>query len=183
MLTTPTLNPPPTPTAPTPPRVQDESPPGHLVTEPAAQATGAQFPLFLLTYRTPQLPSHSQPLSLSCAVMWEGSCPLKCFKIKSRGHLILPTVEQGAAKHRVQAWPPELSPCHLASVPPTPHPHTEGPLPTNYSPMLENESFPGSTVIKHLPVKAGGSRSNTGLMPGSGRSPGIGNGNQIQYSA
>ena len=47
--------------------------------------------------------------------------------------------------------------------------------------MLENEGFPGGTVVKHLPAKAGGSR-DMGLMPGSGRSPGIGNGNPTQYS-
>lgn len=57
MLTTPTLNPTPTPTPPTPPRAQNESAPGQLVTEPAAQATGAQFPLFLLMHWIPQLPA------------------------------------------------------------------------------------------------------------------------------
>ena len=36
-------------------------------------------------------------------------------------------------------------------------------------------------VVKNLPSKAGDSR-DTVLIPGSGRSPGIGNGNPLQYS-
>ena len=35
--------------------------------------------------------------------------------------------------------------------------------------------------VKHLPANAGDSR-NEGLIPGSGRSPGAGNGNPPQYS-
>ena len=38
--------------------------------------------------------------------------------------------------------------------------------------------FPGSSVVKNLPADAG----YTGLIPGSGRSPGEGNGNPLQYS-
>ena len=38
--------------------------------------------------------------------------------------------------------------------------------------------FPGSTVVKNFPANAG----DVGLIPGSGRSPGIGNGNPLQYS-
>ena len=38
--------------------------------------------------------------------------------------------------------------------------------------------FPGSSEIKNLPGNAG----NAGLAPGSGRSPGEGNGNPLQYS-
>ena len=38
--------------------------------------------------------------------------------------------------------------------------------------------FPGGTVEKNLPANAEG----TGLFPGSGRSPGEGNGNPLQYS-
>ena len=41
--------------------------------------------------------------------------------------------------------------------------------------------FPGGTVVKNLPVKAGGLR-DTGSIPGSGRFPGGGNGNPLQYS-
>ena len=37
-------------------------------------------------------------------------------------------------------------------------------------------------VVENLPANAGGARSNTSLIPGSGRSPGEGNGNLLQYS-
>ena len=38
--------------------------------------------------------------------------------------------------------------------------------------------FLGDSVVKNLPVNAG----DKGLIPGSGRSPGEGNGNLLQYS-
>ena len=38
--------------------------------------------------------------------------------------------------------------------------------------------FPGSSVVKSPPANGGG----TGSIPGSGRSPGEGNGNPLQYS-
>ena len=38
--------------------------------------------------------------------------------------------------------------------------------------------FPGGSVVKSLPANAG----YLGLIPGSGRSPGGGNGNPLQYS-
>ena len=41
--------------------------------------------------------------------------------------------------------------------------------------------FPVGTVVKNLPDSAGEAR-NEGLIPGSGRSPGVGNGNPLQYS-
>ena len=41
--------------------------------------------------------------------------------------------------------------------------------------------FPSGTVVKNLPANAGDSR-DTGLIPGSGRSPGGGHGNPLQYS-
>ena len=41
-----------------------------------------------------------------------------------------------------------------------------------------NEGFPFCSVVKNLPANAG----STGLIPGSGRSPGEGNGNPLQYS-
>ena len=50
--------------------------------------------------------------------------------------------------------------------------------------MFYNESiivkggFPGGSVVKDPPANAGA----TGLIPGSGRSPGEGNGNLLQYS-
>ena len=40
-----------------------------------------------------------------------------------------------------------------------------------------SRGFPGGSVGKNLPVKAG----DTGLIPGSGRSPGEGNGDPLQY--
>ena len=38
--------------------------------------------------------------------------------------------------------------------------------------------FPGGTVVKNPPANAG----DSGSIPGSGRSPGGGNGNPFQYS-
>ena len=38
--------------------------------------------------------------------------------------------------------------------------------------------FPGGSGVKNLPVSAG----DAGLIPGSGRSPGEGNSNPLQYS-
>ena len=38
--------------------------------------------------------------------------------------------------------------------------------------------FPGGSVVKNLPVNAG----NVGSISGSGKSPGEGNGNPLQYS-
>ena len=40
------------------------------------------------------------------------------------------------------------------------------------------KGFPGGTVVKNPPANAG----DMGLIPRSGRSPGEGNGNPIQYS-
>ena len=40
------------------------------------------------------------------------------------------------------------------------------------------QGFPGGSVIKNLPANAG----EMNLIPGSGRSPGEGNGNPFQYS-
>ena len=39
----------------------------------------------------------------------------------------------------------------------------------------------GGAVVKNLPANAGDTR-DTGSIPGSGRSPGEGNGNPLQYS-
>ena len=41
---------------------------------------------------------------------------------------------------------------------------------------------PGGSVVKNLPTRAGDAR-HVGLIPGSGRSPGEGNGNPLQYSS
>ena len=39
----------------------------------------------------------------------------------------------------------------------------------------------GGAVVKNLPASVGGAR-DMGSIPGSGRSPGVGNGNLLQYS-
>ena len=41
--------------------------------------------------------------------------------------------------------------------------------------------FLGDLVLKNLPANAGDTR-DVGSIPGSGRSPGVGNGNPLQYS-
>ena len=41
--------------------------------------------------------------------------------------------------------------------------------------------FPGGTVVKNTPANAGDTR-DAGLIPGSGRSPGVGNGNPLHLS-
>ena len=41
--------------------------------------------------------------------------------------------------------------------------------------------FSGGSVVKNLPANAGDA-GDVGLIPGSGRSPGGGNGNPLQYS-
>ena len=41
--------------------------------------------------------------------------------------------------------------------------------------------FPGVAVVKNSPDNAGDAR-DTGSIPGLGRSPGVGNGNLLQYS-
>ena len=42
-------------------------------------------------------------------------------------------------------------------------------------------AIPGSAVIKNLPANAGDTR-DIGVIPGLGRSLGVGNGNPLQYS-
>ena len=46
-----------------------------------------------------------------------------------------------------------------------------------YKGMAPRMHFPGGSVVKHPPVNA----RDLGLIPGSGRSPGGGNGNPFQY--
>ena len=41
--------------------------------------------------------------------------------------------------------------------------------------------FPAGAVVKNLPANEGDSR-DVGSIPGSGRSPGVGGGNLLQYS-
>ena len=44
--------------------------------------------------------------------------------------------------------------------------------------FTDTEVFPGDSVVKSLPANA----RDMGLIPGSGRSPGIGNGSSVQFS-
>ena len=44
-----------------------------------------------------------------------------------------------------------------------------------------NMGFPGDTGVKNLPASAEDA-GDVGSIPGSGRSPGVGNGNPLQYS-
>ena len=46
---------------------------------------------------------------------------------------------------------------------------------------MHTHGFPGGSVVKNLPANAGDS-DNASSIPGSGRSPGGGNGNPLQYS-
>ena len=46
--------------------------------------------------------------------------------------------------------------------------------------ILSCWGFPGGTVAKNLPADAGDARDETSI-PGSGRSPGAGNGNPLRY--
>ena len=43
------------------------------------------------------------------------------------------------------------------------------------------KGFPGGVVVKNLPAIAGDAR-DSGSIPGSGKSPGVGDGNPLQYS-
>ena len=44
-----------------------------------------------------------------------------------------------------------------------------------------NLGFPTDAVVKNLPANAGNA-TDVGSIPGSGRSPGVGNDNPLQYS-
>ena len=46
---------------------------------------------------------------------------------------------------------------------------------------MKIKGFSGGANVKNLPVNAGDTR-DMGLIPGSGRSPGEGNSNPLQYS-
>ena len=47
--------------------------------------------------------------------------------------------------------------------------------------FLEIRGFPGGSMVKNLPADAGDT-GDVSLIPGSGRSPGVGNGNLLQYA-
>ena len=48
-------------------------------------------------------------------------------------------------------------------------------------PVYRRLAFPGDPVVKNLPANAGDT-GDVGSIPGSGRSPGVGNDNPLQYS-
>ena len=52
---------------------------------------------------------------------------------------------------------------------------------TSIEQRLHARGFPGDAVVKNLPADGGDTR-DTGSIPGSGRSPEVGNGNPLQYS-
>ena len=52
---------------------------------------------------------------------------------------------------------------------------------TNTGELISNLGFPGGSVVKHLPAMQE-TQEVSGLIAGSGRSPGEGNGNSLQYS-
>ena len=47
--------------------------------------------------------------------------------------------------------------------------------------ISHHSSFPGGSVVKNLPINVGDT-GDAGSIPMSGRSPGGGNGNPLQYS-
>jgi len=47
--------------------------------------------------------------------------------------------------------------------------------------VYTSKGFPGGPVVKNPPANAGDKR-DTGLIPGAGRAPGVGNDNPLQYS-
>ena len=51
----------------------------------------------------------------------------------------------------------------------------------SFSHLTSTKGFPGGSVVKNLPASAG-DEGDMGSIPGSGRSPGGGNGNPLQYS-
>ena len=46
---------------------------------------------------------------------------------------------------------------------------------------IAGQGFPGDAMLKNLPANAGDTR-DASLLPGLGRSPGVGNGNPLQCS-
>ena len=48
-------------------------------------------------------------------------------------------------------------------------------------PYRYTQGFLGGSVVKNMPTNAG-DKGDMGSIPGSGRSPGVGNGNALQYS-
>ena len=66
----------------------------------------------------------------------------------------------------LNTWVPALAP-YLLNLP-------------VYILLCASKGFPGSSVVKNLPTKAGGA-GDVYFIPGSGRSPGRGHGNPLQF--
>ena len=54
-------------------------------------------------------------------------------------------------------------------------------MPFNVVPFSSYLGFPCGSMVKNLPDKEGDA-GDAGSIPGLGRSPGVGNGNSLQYS-
>ena len=54
-------------------------------------------------------------------------------------------------------------------------------IPEQYKVFVQATGFPGGTVVKNPPANEGDA-GDPSSSPGSGRSPGVGNGNPLQYS-
>ena len=52
---------------------------------------------------------------------------------------------------------------------------------SDFNVLPSHIGFPGSSVVKN-PLSSAGDTGDVGSIPGSGRSPGEGNGNPLQYS-
>ena len=88
-----------------------------------------------------------------------------------------PESEEGPAV----ALPPLASPQYLVTIPFIPH-WWDSSRNTQYQ-MNDEWASQGALVIKNLPANAGGIGDRSGsIYSGSGRSPGIRNGNALQYS-
>ena len=71
--------------------------------------------------------------------------------------------------------------CFSLSLAPSPHQPPESASSYFYEGLVQANStlgFPAGSEVKTLPISVG----DTGSIPGSGRSPGEGNGNGLQYS-
>ncbi|CAN0387326.1 unnamed protein product [Rangifer tarandus platyrhynchus] len=90
---------------------------------------------------------------------------------------------------REPSWKQLLQPERSLLVPPTlPYATAaSGGSPSQYSmaskqwPALHRTGFPGGTVVRSSSARAGDA-GDSGSLPGSGRSPGEGNGNLLQFS-
>ena len=104
------------------------------------------------------------------------------FGIFLRGH---PFTKSGGCDPRGQVKTQLGTNCVAPRPPASSAPGTEGTLSQQLSTsqilLSQLLGFLGGTVVKHLPANSGDTR-DMGSIPRSGRSPGEGNGNPLQYS-